>query len=234
MGGWGLCSNRASLDALIETIECTTPLITLYAWAINILPTRSSSLPTLYAYATPEKLLESEADRARSIPESAEPLWGVPDTTSGQDVIRVLCRLFVSDQDVNNAQQSESGETQGENASCKKKIPAMASVAFPSLMTRYVTGSAVDVAGASDAVLSEKELSLPERAASVAWLNDDDATCKALEQDVHALAMLMFVEWREFVSTLPGCGAVLSRETSALWLAQVCIFGMDTWRWRWR
>ncbi|CAN0460498.1 unnamed protein product, partial [Ectocarpus sp. 12 AP-2014] len=48
-----------------------------------------------------------------------------------------------------------------------------------------------------------------------------DKTCAALERDVHALAMLVFVEWREFVSALPGCGAVLSKETSALWFAQL-------------
>lgn len=56
--------------------------------------------------------------------------------------------------------------------------------------------------------------------AKASWLDDDEETCKALEQDIHALAMLIFVEWRAFVSALPGCGGVLSRETSALWLAQ--------------
>lgn len=81
--------------------------------------------------------------------------------------------------------------------------PPAAKVAFPALIARYCKGGN------------------GWEGQGLGWLDSDEATCAALEVDVHALAMLVFVEWREFVSALPGCGAVLSRETSALWFAQV-------------
>lgn len=81
--------------------------------------------------------------------------------------------------------------------------PPAAKVAFPALIGRYCKGGN------------------GWEGQGLGWLDSDEMTCTALELDVHALAMLVFVEWREFVSALPGCGAVLSREMSALWFAQV-------------
>lgn len=91
--------------------------------------------------------------------------------------------------------------------------PAPAKVAYPGLIDRYCGGVSKGRNGGA---------SVGRRAC---WLDSDDKTCAALELDVHALAMLVFVEWREFVSALPGCGAVLSKETSSLWFAQVMSYG---------
>lgn len=87
------------------------------------------------------------------------------------------------------------------------RVPQTAKVAFPALISRYCSGPGGDGEGGGGD--------------GPAWLDSEDRTCAALELDVHALAILVFVEWREFVSALPGCGRVLSRETSALWFAQV-------------
>lgn len=159
------------------------------------------------------------------MPASAAHLWTSPDESCERDVSRVLYRLFVPESEVKNAESGASGEggrqgggatadeVQGERegSSGTQGLPTMASVAFPALIGRYCGGSDGGVSPAGE---------LPER---VAWLDSDAMTCKALERDVYALAMLMFVEWREFVSALPGCGKVLARETSALWLAQVSL-----------
>lgn len=170
------------------------------------------------------QLLESE--HVRGMPASAAPLWASPDESCGRDVSRVLYRLFVPDSDVKSAERGASDggqqgvpcsvdgtttndvEDESEDASSKRGLPMMALVAFPALIDRYCGGSD----GVSQACGSSELIS---------WLDSDEMTCKVLERDVYALAMLMFVEWREFVSALPGCGKVLARETSALWLAQV-------------
>lgn len=162
----------------------------------------------------------------RGVPASAAPLWASPDESCGRDVSRVLFRLFVPDSDVKIAargasdggQQGVSSSVDGttmndvqddsKDSSSMRGLPTMASVAFPALIGRYCGGDdGVSQAGGSSELIS--------------WLDSDEMTCKVLERDVYALAMLMFVEWREFVSALPGCGKVLARETSALWLAQV-------------
>ena len=95
------------------------------------------------------------------------------------------------------------------------RIPQTAKVAFPALISRYCSGPGPGGEG------GEGEGAGGD---GPAWLDTEDRTCAALELDVHALAILVFVEWREFVSALPGCGSVLSRETSALWFAQVSGF----------
>ena len=110
---------------------------------------------------------------------------------------RVLRRLFVSSSDISGVEGDQRARS-----GCFLPPPA-AKVAFPALIARYCKGgNGWEGQGHS-------------------WLDSDESTCTALELDVHALAMLVFVEWREFVSALPGCGAALSRETSALWFAQV-------------
>lgn len=161
------------------------------------------------------QLLEAEVQKSRSVPASAKPLWTSPDESSGQDVLRVLCRLFVSDRDLDGGEAPDqarppipTGSSGGGEAKPAKAsgVPSMASIAFPSLIARYCSGVAKSASWAGG---------------GGEWLESDEATCRALEEDVHALALLGFVEWREFVTALPGCGEVLSRETSALWLAQV-------------
>lgn len=142
---------------------------------------------------------------------------------------RVLRRLFPSSSDIASVEEDqqshesspradsgrvgtdEDWESGGENTvagisgarSGYYLPPPAAKVAFPALIARYCKGGN------------------GWEGQGLGWLDSDEATCAALEVDVHALAMLVFVEWREFVSALPGCGAVLSRETSALWFAQV-------------
>ncbi|CAM9915100.1 unnamed protein product [Scytosiphon promiscuus] len=181
------------------------------------------------------KLLESEG--SKEIPTSAVSLWLPPDPDSKQDVMRVLRRLFASPDEIADGGESEQGRqsaplSEGGGAVCNgtsgtstgrqpcgKGVPrisgaphgypmppAAARVAFPSLIARY--GGEV-----------KRKNDDAERAAD--WLDSDETVCTALEVDVHALAMLVFVEWREFVTAIPGCGAVLSRETSALWFAQI-------------
>lgn len=181
------------------------------------------------------QLLEGES--SKEIPTSAVPLWLPPDPSSKQDVMRVLRRLFVSSDDIANRgddqqgrrssplSKSDSGATSNGTLEGKEPRsngvprisgaphgysmpPAAARVAFPALITRYCGENK----GRSDG---------GEQGSGTGWLDGDDSVCSALEMDVHALAMLVFVEWREFISAIPGCGAVLSRETSALWFAQV-------------
>ncbi len=156
------------------------------------------------------------------VPASAAPLWLPADPSCEQDVTRVLRRLFASQIDIANYEegQQDQGSSPVDDtvASARggKSVtdisgarggyylpPPAAKIAFPALIARYCKG---------ENGWEGKELG---------WLNSDEMTCTALELDVHALAMLVFVEWREFVSALPGCGAVLSREMSALWFAQV-------------
>lgn len=143
---------------------------------------------------------------------------------------RVLRRLFTSSSDMGSIEEDEQGHgssprsdsgrvspdkgregqevnnTAADISSARSEYylpPPAAKVAFPALIARYCKdGNRWEGQGLS-------------------WLDSDEATCAALELDIHAVAMLVFVEWREFVSALPGCGAVLSRETSALWFAQV-------------
>jgi len=155
------------------------------------------------------------------VPTSAAPLWLPADPSCEQDVTRGLRRLFASQSDIANnceeghqeqgssppAASSEGGGNSGTDISGARGgyylPPPAAKVAFPALIARYCKrGNGWEGQGPG-------------------WLDSDETTCTALELDVHALAMLVFVEWREFVSVLPGCGAVLSREMSALWFAQV-------------
>ncbi|CAM9913904.1 unnamed protein product [Pylaiella littoralis] len=160
------------------------------------------------------KLLE--ADSSEAIPPSAAPLWLPADPSCEADLTRVLRRLFVSSVDIAN---SEDGHQQGQQQQQQQQQqsrrptdgegdrlppPPAAGVAFPALIARYCKG-----------------WDRCREGQGLGWLRCDEATCAALELDVHALAMLIFVEWREFVSALPGCGAVLSKETSALWFAQI-------------
>lgn len=142
---------------------------------------------------------------------------------------RILRRLFVSPSDISSVEEDQPGDelsprtdsgrvstSEGTERGGGNTVagisgarsgyglpPPAAKVAFPALIARYCKGG------------KRWEGQRPS------WLKSDESTCTALEVDVHALAMLVFVEWREFVSALPGCGAVLSRETSALWFAQV-------------
>lgn len=158
-----------------------------------------------------------------------------PDPSCEEDVTRVLGRLFTPSTDIasvseDKREQEQSSPLAGGNtcgpgtprtkgANGAPPIsgaphgyympPAPAKVAYPALIDRYCGG--VSKARNGDASVGRRPC----------WLDSDDKTCAALERDVHALAMLMFVEWRELVSALPGCGAVLSKETSALWFAQV-------------
>lgn len=167
------------------------------------------------------------------------PLWLPPDAASKQDVMRVLRRLFASSEDIAGGGKGERGrqssplsqgsDTGGSGAESNGTLqgrepsgkgvprisgaphgypmpPPAARVAFPSLIARYCGD-----------VKRRSEGAEP----GTGWLHSDETVCTALEVDIHALAMLVFVEWREFVSAIPGCGAVLSRETSALWFAQV-------------
>ncbi|CAN0421296.1 unnamed protein product, partial [Ectocarpus sp. 12 AP-2014] len=179
------------------------------------------------------KLLE--ADGSKEIPASAVPLWVPPDPSCEEDVTRVLGRLFAPSTDIASVSEDEQeqgqssplagGNTCGPGTPRTKGTngaptisgaphgyympPAPAKVAYPALINRYCGG--VSKARNGDASVGRRPC----------WLDSDDKTCAALERDVHALAMLVFVEWREFVSALPGCGAVLSKETSALWFAQL-------------
>lgn len=170
------------------------------------------------------------------MPASAAPLWDPPDPSCWDDITRVLWRLFAPDdmdvkvkvaQDSNASaegsrgrrgrnraptQSSSRAPTNGSAATSgagrEEGLPPMARVAFPGLIARYCRGPLeVDRSGGAE------------------WLDGDEETCKALETDVHALAVLVFVEWKGFVSALPGCGGLLSVEMSALWLAQVRVRG---------
>lgn len=189
---------------------------------------RSLSLTVRHSAAESDQLLE--ADSSKKIPTSAAPLWLPADPSCEQDVTRVLRRLFASPSDIAGVEEDQQshesipradngrvsadegrgvGEentvagTSGAQSGCDLPPPA-AKVAFPALIARYCCKGGKGWEGQG-----------------LSWLDSDQATCTALELDVHALAMLVFVEWREFVSALPGCGAVLSKETSALWFAQV-------------
>ncbi|CAM9663148.1 unnamed protein product, partial [Ectocarpus sp. 4 AP-2014] len=179
------------------------------------------------------KLLE--ADGSKEIPASAVPLWVPPDPSCEEDVTRVLGRLFAPSTDIASVSEDEQeqeqssplagGNTCGPGTPRTKGTngappisgaphgyympPAPAKVAYPALINRYCGG--VSKTRNGDASVGRRPC----------WMNSDDKTCAALERDVHALAMLVFVEWREFVSALPGCGAALSKETSALWFAQL-------------
>lgn len=175
-----------------------------------------------------------DAEDFRDVPTSAAPLWIPPDPSCGVDVARLLYRLFAPESDIRSAaiglsrsgdedaHRTRRGRDQRASESCVNGtglgadggfLPSTARVAFPALIARHCGGDGGGASSGGGAAFG-----------GTTWLESDDKTCKALERDVHALATLMFVEWREFVSALPGCGAVLSRETSALWLAQVKAF----------
>lgn len=178
------------------------------------------------------------------MPASAAALWAPPDPSCWDDITRVLWRLFApDDMDVkvkvaqdssaaaeggrghrgrNRASTQSSGRSPANGnaatsgAGREEGLPPMARVAFPGLIARYCRGP-LEV----------------DRSGDVEWLDGDEETCKALETDVHALAVLVFVEWKGFVSALPGCGGLLSVETSALWLAQVRVrWGLLEHWWR--
>lgn len=212
-----------------------TPWKSFFLWQShnaveNLVAAVSSVSRTVALCGRTAQLLEAESS-SKEIPTSAAPLWLPADPSCEQDVTRVLRRLFASSSDIASVEEDHQGDESSSPRADSGRVgvddrresgggntvagisgarsgyylpPPAAKVAFPALIARYCCKSGKGWG-----------------AKGLGWLDSDETTCTALELDVHALAMLVFVEWREFVSALPGCGAVLARETSALWFAQV-------------
>lgn len=154
--------------------------------------------------------------------------------------MRLLCRLFAPESDILGSSSKVPCRLSDEKYSCGdggeggEEGPPSSHASVGNLVVDVGAGASVS-SGEHVMLSPEAKVAFPglidkycgffsqedRGLGGSEWLDSDDITCEALESDVHALAMILFVEWREFVSVLPGCGTVLARETSALWLAQV-------------